>query len=55
MITFARTTIIYWILKKVVITGGPSTGKTSVIENLEKKWFSGCTRTYTKYDFIRKK
>ncbi len=26
-------------LKKVVITGGPSTGKTSVIENLEKKGF----------------
>lgn len=25
--------------KKVVITGGPSTGKTSVIENLEKKGF----------------
>lgn len=26
-------------LKKVVITGGPSTGKTSVIENLEKNGF----------------
>ncbi|WP_276166512.1 ATP-binding protein [Zobellia alginiliquefaciens] len=26
-------------LKKVVITGGPSTGKTSVIENLERKGY----------------
>ncbi|WP_149275518.1 AAA family ATPase [Pareuzebyella sediminis] len=40
MITFTRLSIVPLGTKKIVITGGPSTGKTSVIQNLEAKGFT---------------
>lgn len=40
MITFTRLRFLRLGIKKIVITGGPSTGKTSVIQNLEAKGFT---------------
>ncbi|SHJ70763.1 AAA family ATPase [Pseudozobellia thermophila] len=39
MITFASLSLLHLSIKKVVITGGPSTGKTSVIKHLEQRGY----------------